>query len=82
MAIREDNKKVQDNMDYKSDKDKMQEENKEQVAQIPKDLTVTDAIKTFKMSLDRDPKNIQEVIDFFKNRKLNKKLPEKVETIV
>jgi hypothetical protein len=69
-------------MDYKSDKDKMQEENKEQVAQIPKDLTVTDAIKTFKMSLDRDPKNIQEVIDFFKNRKLNKKLPEKVETIV
>jgi len=82
MAIREENKKVQDNMDYKSDKDKMQEENKEQVAQIPKDLTVTDAIKTFKMSLDRDPKNIQEVIDFFKNRKLNKKLPEKVETIV
>ena len=51
-------------------------------AAIPKDLTVTDAIKTFKMSLDRDPKNIQEVIDFFKNRKLNKKLPEKVETIV
>ena len=26
MAIREDNKKVQDNMNYKSDKDKMQEE--------------------------------------------------------
>jgi hypothetical protein len=26
MAIREENKKVQDNMDYKSDKDKMQEE--------------------------------------------------------
>ena len=51
-------------------------------AAIPKDLTVTDAIKTFKMSLDRDPKNIQEVIDFFKNRKLNKKLPKKVETIV
>ena len=25
MAIREENKKVQDNMDYKSDKDKMQE---------------------------------------------------------
>ena len=25
MAIREDNTKVQDNMDYKSDKDKMQE---------------------------------------------------------
>ena len=26
MAIREENKKVQDNMNYKSDKDKMQEE--------------------------------------------------------
>ena len=26
MAIREEDKKVQDNMDYKSDKDKMQEE--------------------------------------------------------
>ena len=26
MAIREENKKVQDNMDYKSDKDKMQKE--------------------------------------------------------
>ena len=26
MAIREEGKKVQDNMDYKSDKDKMQEE--------------------------------------------------------
>ena len=51
-------------------------------AAIPKDLTVTDAIKTFKMSFDRDPKNMQEVIDFFKNRKLNKKLPKKVETIV
>lgn len=25
MAIREENKKVQDNMDYKSDKDKMQQ---------------------------------------------------------
>ena len=32
------------------------------------------------MSLDRDPTSVQEVIDFFKNRKLNKKLPEK-ETI-
>ena len=27
MAIREENKKVQDNMDYKSEKEKMQEEN-------------------------------------------------------
>ena len=28
MAIREENKKVQDNMDYKSEKEKMQEENR------------------------------------------------------
>ena len=28
MAIREDNKKVQDNMNYKSEKEKMQEENR------------------------------------------------------
>ena len=51
-------------------------------AQIPKGLTVTDAIKTFKMSLDRDPKNLKEVIDFFKNRKLNKALPKNLETTV
>ena len=51
-------------------------------AAIPKGLTVTDAIKTFKMSFDRDPKNMQEVIDFFKNRRLNKKLPEKSEITV
>ncbi len=82
MAIRDENKKVQDNMNYKTEKDEMQKENKEQVAQIPKGLTVTDAIKTFKMSFDRDPKNLKEVIDFFKNRRLNKKLPEKLETTV
>ena len=51
-------------------------------AQIPKGLTVTDAIKTFKMSLDRDPKNLKEVIDFFKDRKLNKALPKNLETTV
>ena len=51
-------------------------------AAIPKGLTVTDAIKTFKMSLDRDPKNLQEVIDFFKDRKLNKALPKNLETTV
>ena len=28
MAIREENKKVQDNMDYKSEKEKMQQENR------------------------------------------------------
>ena len=40
---------------------------------IPKNMTVEDAIKTFKLSNDRDPKNMQEVIDFFKNRTLSAK---------
>ena len=39
---------------------------------IPKDLSYEDAVKTFEMSLDRTPKNVDEVIEFFKNRKLNK----------
>jgi len=39
---------------------------------IPKDLSYEDAVKTFEMSLDRPPKNVDEVIEFFKNRKLNK----------
>jgi len=41
------------------------------MAEIPKGLTMEDAVKTFKLSNGRDPKNIQEVIDFFKNRKLS-----------
>jgi hypothetical protein len=40
---------------------------------IPKDLTYEDAVKTFEMSLDRRPESIDELLDFFKNRKLNKK---------
>ena len=40
---------------------------------IPKDLSYEDAVKTFEMSLDRKPKSIDELLDFFKNRKLNKK---------
>jgi hypothetical protein len=39
---------------------------------IPKDLTYEDAVKTFEMSLDRRPESIDELLDFFKNRKLNK----------
>ena len=39
---------------------------------IPKDLSYEDAVKTFEMSLDRPPKNVDELIEFFKNRKLNK----------
>ena len=52
------------------------------MAEIPKGLTMEDAVKTFKLSNGRDPKNMQEVIDFFKNRRLNKKLPEKSEITV
>ena len=87
MAIERENKPVEekngmrvtDNMDGEK---KANEKLEMKSAAIPKDLTVTDAIKTFKMSLDRDPKNIQEVIDFFKNRKLNKALPKNLETTV
>jgi|DEB0MinimDraft_4_1074332.scaffolds.fasta_scaffold24652_3 hypothetical protein len=76
MAQRDDSKYAEDNMDYKSKKDAMQKNNNTQMAGIPKDLSYEDAVRTFKMSLDRDPTSVQEVIDFFKNRKLNKKLPE------
>ena len=64
-----------DNISYQEDKKEKQKNNGLQIAGlpgIPKGLTVDDAIKTFKMSLDRDPKNLKEVIDFFKNRKLSK----------
>ena len=39
---------------------------------IPKDLSYEDAVKTFEMSLDRRPKNVDELLEFFRNRKLNK----------
>jgi transcription elongation factor GreA-like protein len=77
MAIRDDAKYAEDNMDYKSKKDAMQKNNNMEMAGIPKDLSYEDAVRTFKLSLDREPTSVQEVIDFFKNRKLNKKLPEK-----
>jgi len=48
---------------------KMQEEMK--MAEIPKGLSYNDAVKTFTLSEGRAPKNIQEVIKFFKNRKLS-----------
>ena len=84
MAIREkEEKKVGMKVTYNMDGEKRADEKLEmKSAAIPKGLTVTDAIKTFKMSFDRDPKNMQEVIDFFKNRRLNKKLPEKSEITV
>ena len=84
MAIRKEEEKkfgmkITDNMDGEK---KANEKLEMKSAAIPKGLTVTDAIKTFKMSLDRNPKNLQEVIDFFKNRKLNKTLPKNLETTV
>jgi len=87
MAIERENKPVEekngmritDNMDGEKRADEKLEMKS---AAIPKGLTVTDAIKTFKMSLDRNPKNLQEVIDFFKDRKLNKALPKNLETTV
>ena len=39
---------------------------------IPKDLSYEDAVKTFEMSLDRRPESVDELLEFFKNRKLNK----------
>ena len=84
MAIKKEEEKkvgmkVTDNMDGEK---KANEKLNMQTAQIPKGLTVTDAIKTFKMSLDRDPKNLKEVIDFFKDIKLNKALPKNLKTTV
>ena len=39
---------------------------------IPKDLSYEDAVKTFEMSLDRKPESVDELLKFFKERKLNK----------
>ena len=41
------------------------------MAEIPKDLSAKDAVRTFELSEGRPPKNMQEVIEFFKNRKLS-----------
>jgi len=39
---------------------------------IPKDLSYEDAVKTFEMSLDRRPESVDELLKFFRERKLNK----------
>ena len=44
---------------------------KMKMAEIPKNLTAEDAVRTFELSEGRPPKNMQEVIEFFKNRKLS-----------
>ena len=40
---------------------------------IPKDLSYEDAVKTFEMSFDRRPESVDELLKFFRERKLNKK---------
>ena len=41
------------------------------MANIPEDLTLEKAIETFRMLFERDPKDMQELIDFYKNRSLS-----------
>lgn len=41
------------------------------MAEIPKDLDLEEALRTFRMSEERDPKDIEELIQFFKDRKIN-----------
>jgi len=74
MAIKEEeqkknNMKIVDNMDgMKNATEKLNVK----MEGIPKDLSYEDAVKTFEMSNDRRPSSIDELLDFFKNRKLNK----------
>jgi len=74
MAIKEEEQKkngmkIVDNMDgMKNATEKLNVK----MEGIPKDLSYEDAVKTFEMSLDRRPSSIDELLDFFKNRKLNK----------
>jgi hypothetical protein len=41
------------------------------MADIPKDLSLEDAIKTFRMLFERDPKDMEELLEFYKNRSLS-----------
>ena len=52
---------------------KNKENTNKKMAEIPKDLTMDEAVRIFKLSNDRDPISIEEVIEFFKNRKLSAK---------
>ena len=74
MAIKEEEKKngmkIVDNMDgMKNATEKLNVK----MQGIPKDLSYEDAVKTFEMSLDRKPKSVDELLKFFRERKLNKK---------
>ena len=74
MAIKEEEQKkngmkIVDNMDgMKNATEKLNVK----MQGIPKDLSYEDAVKTFEMSLDRRPESIDELLKFFRERKLNK----------
>ena len=74
MAIKEEEQKkngmkIVDNMDgMKNATEKLNVK----MQGIPKDLSYEDAVKTFEMSLDRKPKSVDELLKFFRERKLNK----------
>ena len=75
MAIKEEQMKngmkIVDNMNgEKNAEDKLNAK----MTGIPKDLSYEDAVKTFEMSLDRRPESIDELLKFFRERKLNKKI--------
>jgi len=75
MAIKEEQMKngmtIVDNMNgEKNAEDKLNA----RMTGIPKDLSYEDAVKTFEMSLDRRPESIDELLKFFRERKLNKKI--------
>ena len=75
MAIKEEEQKkngmkIVDNMDgMKNATEKLNVK----MQGIPKDLSYEDAVKTFEMSLDRRPESVDELLKFFRERKLNKK---------
>ena len=74
MAIKEEQMKngmkIVDNMNgEKNAEDKLNA----RMTGIPKDLSYEDAVKTFEMSLDRRPESVDELLKFFRERKLNKK---------
>ena len=73
MAIKEEQMKngmtIVDNMNgEKNAEDKLNA----RMTGIPKDLSYEDAVKTFEMSLDRRPESVDELLKFFRERKLNK----------
>jgi hypothetical protein len=46
-----------------------------EAAGIPRGLTLEDAVKTFELSNERPPNDMQELLDFFNNRNLSEGPP-------